>query len=174
MSVYAGTDPAMHRQTCGHDGAPCPTGEHGLCPGCRDEVHVRAPIAEHEDGCPAVAHREDCPAFLTGSRADHPCTCVDRDDHRASDARITESEFRTKVPQLINGIEILQVTRFDGGSFTHHTYAVAAALTRTNGAYSTHTLIYQDDRDRFLLETGHYDFPARAAAESDAHTRIVA
>ena len=28
-SVYASNDSTMHRATCGRDGEPCPTGEHG-------------------------------------------------------------------------------------------------------------------------------------------------
>jgi hypothetical protein len=44
----------MHRATCGRDGEPCPTGEHGWCSGCRDEVLVTAPATQHDDGCPAV------------------------------------------------------------------------------------------------------------------------
>ena len=46
----------LHRETCGRDGSPCPTGEHGWCPGCRGEVPVQAPAAQHDAGCPAVDH----------------------------------------------------------------------------------------------------------------------
>lgn len=45
---------AFHRATCGRDGAPCPTGEHGFCPGCRGEVPVQAPADQHDIGCPVV------------------------------------------------------------------------------------------------------------------------
>ncbi|WP_069162947.1 hypothetical protein [Nocardia altamirensis] len=84
------------------------------------------------------------------------------------------SPKRSSAPRHLSGspgIEILEITRFDGGSFEHHTYALAAALTRTNSAFSNHTLIYRDDKDDFLLERGHYDFPTRTAAEKDAHVR---
>lgn len=91
-----------------------------------------------------------------------------------TDIRITEAMFRVRVPEKLDGIEILEVTRFDGGSFERGTYALAAALTRSGDAYSTHTLIYQDEGDRFVLHAGHYDFPTRAAAEDDARLRSLA
>lgn len=90
------------------------------------------------------------------------------------DTRITEAGFRAAAPQSIAGIDIVEITRFHGGSFNHHTYPTAAALTRRGNTFSTHTLIYRDDRDDFLLETGHYDFPTRTAAEHDARHRTLA
>lgn len=57
MAVYATPDGLVHRSNCGRDGAYCPTGEHGWCPGCRTSggVHVTAPPDLHDDGCPVVA-----------------------------------------------------------------------------------------------------------------------
>ncbi|MFI9507253.1 hypothetical protein [Nocardia sp. NPDC052566] len=87
------------------------------------------------------------------------------------DTRIAEAEFRAKAPRHLSGIEVLEITRFDGGSFDTHTYAHAAVLTRRGENYSTHLLIYRDDHADFLLERGHYDYLTRSAAEDDARRR---
>lgn len=60
MTTYS--DP--HRENCGRDGTPCPTGEHGFCPGCAGEIPVNAPINLHDNGCPSVQH---CPGCLPGA-----------------------------------------------------------------------------------------------------------
>jgi hypothetical protein len=57
MAVYATPDGVHHRSNCGRDGAYCPTGEHGHCPGCSmtSGVDVTAPPERHEKGCPVVS-----------------------------------------------------------------------------------------------------------------------
>jgi hypothetical protein len=268
MNVNATTNDTLHRGTCGRDGAACPTGEHGWCPGCRSEreVPVAAPIAEHDDGCPAVDHCPGCAADSVGRGHRRDCACAYA-DHRVpgavmaevydeaetryiawgaetlaaaaqsgtrllreelrdavhaagrhsipsgrrlmraldqegaagaplhvelgfrvwiapagagyrvlladSDSRMTEPAFRRGRPHQVDGIEILEVSRFDGGSFERGTYALAAALTRSNGDYSTHTLIYQDEVGRWLLSHGHYEIASRDEAKADARTRAL-
>lgn len=91
-----------------------------------------------------------------------------------ADARIAAADFRRKAPRRIDGIEILRITRFDGGSAARGTNALAAAVTRANGAYSTHTLIYQHEKGSWLLSHGHYDIPTFAKAAADADIRTLA
>ncbi|WIX85836.1 hypothetical protein [Amycolatopsis sp. DG1A-15b] len=86
-----------------------------------------------------------------------------------SDARTIELDFRANAPRQLDHIEIIEITRFDGGN--RRRYAAAAALTRTDGVYSTHTLVFQDDRNRYVVRDGHYDIPTRAEAEADARVR---
>ncbi|WP_280217284.1 hypothetical protein [Nocardia neocaledoniensis] len=68
----------FHRADCGRDGTPCPTGEHGFCPGCRDEaeVPVWAPIGDHDEGCTAAQHHPTCAAAVLGAGPDRPCSCA--------------------------------------------------------------------------------------------------
>jgi hypothetical protein len=66
LSVYLTADSVLHRATCGRDGEPCPTGEHGFCPGCRSEreVPIRATADKHDDGCPMLGLGLELPVAL--------------------------------------------------------------------------------------------------------------
>lgn len=85
--------------------------------------------------------------------------------------RISEPEFRRGAPTAINGIEILELTRFNGGSIADGVEAAATALTRTHGQFSTHTLIRQSEDGTFFLNAGHYNLRDEATARADAATR---
>ncbi|GLY54875.1 hypothetical protein [Lentzea sp. NBRC 102530] len=91
-----------------------------------------------------------------------------------TDLRMSESMFRVRVPATLDGFEVLEVTRFDGGSFERGVYSQAAALTRSGDTYSNHVLIFQDEVDRFVLHAGHYDFATRTDAADDARQRVLA
>lgn len=87
------------------------------------------------------------------------------------DHRISEIEFRRAAPATIDGIEIVELTGFDGGSIDAGRRAAATALTRTHGRYSTHTLVYRSEDSEFFLNAGHYDFATEAEARADAAVR---
>jgi hypothetical protein len=113
MSVYATSDGTVHRAMCGRDGSPCPTGEHGFCPGCRGEVPVQAPIAHHDAGCPAVEH---CPSCATdgisrGHRVDCPCAY---DDHRVLSTVMAEVHAEAEAEYIAWGMEALATAAQSG------------------------------------------------------------
>lgn len=82
MAVYADKAGTVHRETCGKDGVPCPSGEHGWCPGCRAdrEVPVNAPQDRHDDGCPVVKPPAHCatPYGCISPHLHRPCGRVDQ------------------------------------------------------------------------------------------------
>lgn len=85
--------------------------------------------------------------------------------------RVGENIFRENSPQAIDGIEIVSLARFDGGSRAGHRYAAAAALNRRGDTWCTHVLIYNYDTRTWFLHQGHYDFQNRTAAEADMNSR---
>lgn len=85
--------------------------------------------------------------------------------------RVTRDFFFDNHPKMLEGIEIVAVGRFEGGSREGGRYAAAAALTRRGESWCTHTLIYNDDQKSWFLHQGNYDFKDRAAAESDMAIR---
>ena len=94
-----------------------------------------------------------------------------RGDMATTDHRMTEAEFRGKAPGELDGIELIQISRFDPGSIQLGVLPAAAALTRTDGQWSTHTLVCRDaDSGRFRLIDGHYDLD-HAQAVHDMRTR---
>lgn len=88
--------------------------------------------------------------------------------------RCSETQFRTNVPCLVNGIAVLEVIGYQpGGSGV---YASAFALTQPQpGTWATHHLICVDDNPvgeiNWSLSTGHYDFFSRESAFSDLVSR---
>lgn len=87
------------------------------------------------------------------------------------DHRLTEAEFRRAAPNMIDGIEIIEITQFAGGSVANGTRATAIALTRTGDRFSTHELIYRSEDREFFLHAGHYDIATETAARADAAAR---
>ncbi|WP_280361503.1 hypothetical protein [Nocardia wallacei] len=77
-----------------------------------------------------------------------------RPHERRPDSRVRVPSARS--PRQIDGIEIVAITAFDGGSTADHAYARATVVTHTS-SFSTHTLIYLDDRgerNSFVLKHG--------------------
>jgi hypothetical protein len=107
--------------------------------------------------------------YLWWQATKDPEDAVNASTTATSDARTTELDFRANAPRQLDHIEIVEISRFDGGN--RRQYAAAAALTRSDGVYSTHTLVYQDDQDRYVVRDGHYDIPTRTEAEADARIR---
>jgi hypothetical protein len=82
-------------------------------------------------------------------------------------------QFRTSVPALINGYQVLEVIGFrPGGSGV---YACAFAITRHERdgeeRFATHCVVCTDDNPvgtlNWQLMSGHYDFSSREGAFAD-------
>lgn len=77
----------------------------------------------------------------------------------------TEPDFLALVarrPPVLNGIRVLKVGRFRPGGVGCYASAYALAYRKSapcgaDRQYSTHELVWDDDRQRWYLTGGHYD-----------------
>jgi hypothetical protein len=107
------------------------------------------------------------------------CACPVGLDHRAKQvgvfnspyfSRTNEAQFRASVPEVVNGLPVLEVIGWRPGS-TPGFYASAFALTKHGSMFSTHMIYCMDDDSSgvvtWQLALGHYDFAVREAAFQD-------
>jgi len=85
--------------------------------------------------------------------------------------RYDEAGFRTAVPRKVGGLTILAVSRWKSGGVGFFASAVAVAEGDAGG-FSTHIVVYDDERDHWSVQIGHYTFPNRAEADADAAARV--
>ncbi|AIG74396.1 Hypothetical protein AJAP_07415 [Amycolatopsis japonica] len=77
--------------------------------------------------------------------------------------------FRLAAPATVDGFTVVEVAFFTpGGSGSN---ASALAVTRRSTNYSTHVLLYDESRDAWSLEVGHYDFATLPLAQEDLAAR---
>lgn len=85
--------------------------------------------------------------------------------------RHDEAGFRACVPREVGGLTILAVSRWKAGGVGYFASAVAVA-EGDPGGYSTHIVIYDDERDQWSIQIGHYLFDTREDADRDAAERV--
>src|SRR4051812_10807816 len=85
--------------------------------------------------------------------------------------RTDEAGFRAAVPREVGGLTILAVSRYHPGGTGFFASAIAVA-EGDPGGFSTHQLVYDDDRDQWHVMVGHYLFASRDEADRDAAERV--
>src|SRR4051812_33943136 len=85
--------------------------------------------------------------------------------------RYDEAGFRASVPRTVSGLTILAVSRYRPGGSDYFASAVAVA-EGDPGGFSTHVVVYDDERDEWNMIVGHYVFDSRDEADRDAAERV--
>lgn len=86
-------------------------------------------------------------------------------------SRTDEIAFLVNVPQTVNGLRVLQISKYEPGCDGGYASATIVALRPDDATYSTHTLVAQDDAGdeiKWVLDRGHYDFRRLLDAQHDA------